>query len=151
MNKKGFTLVELLVSFILVTIVIVFFTKTIIVSVQKENKLLTMQEYTAFEATFLKSVEKETDSMGNKTVSESGNNITISGTDTSSKTLSLITTGEKAISFNNIIYPLPNSTDFRLVNGKYYYVYRVNANKIIINIYVKHENTNKTISIILNN
>lgn len=154
MNKKGFTLVELLVSFILVTIVMVFFTKTIIVGVQKENKLLSMQEYTAFEATFLKAVGNEVDLLKNKTVSESGNTLTINGTSgnsTVSKNLSFVTSDEKSISFNNTLYPLPNNTDFVSNNGKYYNVYRVSTNKIIINIFLKHDNTNKTISIIMNN
>lgn len=155
MNKKGFTLVELIVSFILVTIVMVFFTKTIIVGVQKENKLLSMQEYTAFEATFLKAIGNEVDPLKNKTVNESGNTLTISGSDVSgasvNKTLSLITSEEKSISLNNTVYPLPSNTDFRLVGGKPYKVFTVNANKIIINIFLKHDNSDKTISIILNN
>ena len=55
-NNKGFTIVELIVSFSLVMIVMIYLLKTILVVGNKENELLTLQEYTVVEANLLKDI-----------------------------------------------------------------------------------------------
>ena len=55
-NNKGFTIVELIISFSLVMIVLIYLLRTIIVIGNKESELLTLQEYTVVEANLLKDI-----------------------------------------------------------------------------------------------
>ncbi|HOO67903.1 MAG TPA: prepilin-type N-terminal cleavage/methylation domain-containing protein [Bacilli bacterium] len=58
-NKKGFTLVELLVSFTLITIVAISLFKTVLVIQQKEEKSISYNKYLAFVSTFNSAIETD--------------------------------------------------------------------------------------------
>ncbi len=58
-NRRGFTLVELLVCFTLITILSISLFKTVLVLQQKQKKDLVYNQYIAFVATFNNSLEKD--------------------------------------------------------------------------------------------
>ena len=151
-NNKGFTLVEALVSFVLIIIVMIYLLRTIIVISNKNTELLAYQNFSVVETSLLKSMYKDIDKVYDvdtfQGLTRSGNVITFR--DINNKQL-ILNTETNAIEYNKTIYKLPENVKFR--SGKTYNISIVRQPHImyIIEIYVKVYNRDDTIQIIYQN
>lgn len=105
-KSKGFTIVELVVSFSLMMVVIIYLLRTIIVISNKENELLTLQEYTIVETNLLKHIYtdiNESESPSEISIVEDNNKILIDGVGNYIE----FDTENNYIIYGNIIYELP--------------------------------------------
>lgn len=154
-NKRGFTLVEVLVSFILIMIVMVYLLRTIISISTKNNELVTLQEYTTYESTLLDNVYKDVDKIftsnefSGLTSDESTKTITFIDID---KKL-IIKDSENSIIYDNVVYALPENISFRQHNGKIYDVIEGEEQHdyYIVRIYVTVYDIDDNIDIIYQN
>ncbi|MBO6145400.1 MAG: prepilin-type N-terminal cleavage/methylation domain-containing protein [Bacilli bacterium] len=111
-NNKGYTLVELLVSFSLIMIVMIYLIRTIVVLSDKNNELLKLQEYSVYENILLNKVYKDIDTLydrDNLRAVDNTGSVTFSEL---SKTMEFDTTN-KTISYGGIMYALPDYVEFR--------------------------------------
>ena len=143
-NKKGFTIVELIVSFVLVMIVIIYLLKTIVVAVNKNNDLLTIQDLSVYEKNFLSELYKDIDSVYYSDtydgMTANGNTITLEDVD---KNLVFDENNNK-ITYADKIYQLPSSISFRKVNNKVYNLTEKGNNPYqVLTIYLKVDSTNE--------
>lgn len=109
-NKKGYTLVEVVVSFSLIMIVMIYLLKTIIVVSEKNTELLSMQEFTVYESSLLDKVYNDIDNLiaDNVSITQNSDSIVFNDID---KILEFNKT-DKTIIYNNVIYKLPDSMEF---------------------------------------
>ena len=60
-NKKGFTIVEVLISFFLIVVVMIYLLRTIIAIGNKNSELMTYQEFSVYENNLLDTIYKDID------------------------------------------------------------------------------------------
>lgn len=145
-NNKGFTLVEVVVSFSLIMIVMVYLIKTVVVVSSEETDLVTEQQYSVYQSTLLEKIYSDISVAADITVSSNGNTITITSKEwvPNNKTISL---DNNSITYDNTIYELPDNCEFK--STKYSIVQQ--ENYYIIKINIKVNDKDKTMKIIIQN
>ena len=145
-NNKGFTLVEVVVSFSLIMIVMVYLIKTIVVVSSEETDLVTEQQYSVYQSTLLEKIYSDISVAAYITVSSNGNTITITSKEwvPNNKTISF---DNNSITYDNTIYELPDNCEFK--STKYSIVQQ--ENYYIIKINIKVNDKNKIMKIIIQN
>lgn len=147
MNNKGYTLVEVIVSFSLIMIVMVYLLKTIVVISDKNNQLIIDQEYLVYENTLVDKIYKDFDSLNNsQTVSISTQENSIQFNDIN-KTLQFT---DNAIIYDKTIYELPDKVTFS-ENKFDLDVIETNKKCYIITINLNVNKNNKEIKIVYQN
>ena len=145
-NNKGFTLVEVVVSFSLIMIVMVYLIKTVVVVSSEETDLVTEQQYSVYQSTLLEKIYSDISVAADITVSSNGNTITITSKEwvPNNKTISF---DNYSITYDNTIYELPDNCEFK--STKYSIVQQ--ENYYIIKINIKVNDKNKIMKIIIQN
>ena len=145
-NNKGFTLVEVVVSFSLIMIVMVYLIKTIVVVSSEETDLVTEQQYSVYQSTLLEKIYSDISVAADMTVSSNGNTITITSKEwvPNNKTISF---DNNSITYDNTIYELPDNCEFK--STKYSIVQQ--ENYYIIKINIKVNDKDKIMKIIIQN
>lgn len=145
-NNKGFTLVEVVVSFSLIMIVMVYLIKTVVVVSSEETDLVTEQQYSVYQSTLLEKIYSDISVAADMTVSSNGNTITITSKEwvPNNKTISF---DNNSITYDNTIYELPDNCEFK--STKYSIVQQ--ENYYIIKINIKVNDKNKIMKIIIQN
>ncbi len=145
-NNKGFTLVEVVVSFSLIMIVMVYLIKTIVVVSSEETDLVTEQQYSVYQSTLLEKIYSDISVAADMTVSSNGNTITITSKEwvPNNKTISF---DNNSITYDNTIYELPDNCEFK--STKYSIVKQ--ENYYIIKINIKVNDKDKIMKIIIQN
>ena len=69
-KEKGFTLVEVIVSFSLMSVVMIYLLKTIAVISTEQTNILTLENYSVYESTVLKKIYKDINNAYNIEVKE---------------------------------------------------------------------------------
>ena len=129
-NNKGFTLVEVVVSFSLIMIVMVYLIKTVVVVSSEETDLVIEQQYSVYQSTLLEKIYSDISVAADMTVSSNGNTITITSKEwvPNNKTISL---DNNSITYDNTIYELPDNCEFKstkysIVQQENYYIIKIN-------------------------
>lgn len=129
-NNKGFTLVEVVVSFSLIMIVMVYLIKTVVVVSSEETDLVTEQQYSVYQSTLLEKIYSDISVAADITVSSNGNTITITSKEwvPNNKTISF---DNNSITYDNTIYELPDNCEFKstkysIVKQENYYIIKIN-------------------------
>lgn len=145
-NNKGFTLVEVVVSFSLIMIVMVYLIKTVVVVSSEETDLVIEQQYSVYQSTLLEKIYSDISVAADITVSSNGNTITITSKEwvPNNKTISF---DNNSITYDNTIYELPDNCEFK--STKYSIVKQ--ENYYIIKINIKVNDKDKTMKIIIQN
>ena len=145
-NNKGFTLVEVVVSFSLIMVVMVYLIKTVVVVSSEETDLVTEQQYSVYQSTLLEKIYSDISVAADITVSSNGNTITITSKEwvPNNKTISF---DNNSITYDNTIYELPDNCEFK--STKYSIVQQ--ENYYIIKINLKVNDKDKTMKIIIQN
>lgn len=145
-NNKGFTLVEVVVSFSLIMVVMVYLIKTVVVVSSEETDLVIEQQYSVYQSTLLEKIYSDISVAANMTVSSNGNTITITSKEwvPNNKTISL---DNNSITYDNTIYELPDNCEFK--STKYSIVQQ--ENYYIIKINIKVNDKDKIMKIIIQN
>lgn len=145
-NNKGFTLVEVVVSFSLIMVVMVYLIKTVVVVSSEETDLVIEQQYSVYQSTLLEKIYSDISVAADMTVSSNGNTITITSKEwvPNNKTISL---DNNSITYDNTIYELPDNCEFK--STKYSIVQQ--ENYYIIKINIKVNDKDKTMKIIIQN
>ena len=145
-NNKGFTLVEVVVSFSLIMIVMVYLIKTVVVVSSEETDLVTEQQYSVYQSTLLEKIYSDISVAADMTVSSNGNTITITSKEwvPNNKTISF---DNNSITYDNTIYELPDNCEFK--STKYSIVKQ--ENYYIIKINIKVNDKDKIMKIIIQN
>lgn len=116
-KEKGFTIVELLVSFTLLTVVLIYLIKATTNMMTKENEILALQEYNVFESTLLNNIYNDTDGLTDLTLEDDNNgglNIRVGNSETIYKNIYFVNSEtEKGIYYDNILYELPENIKFK--------------------------------------
>lgn len=145
-NNKGFTLVEVVVSFSLIMVVMVYLIKTVVVVSSEETDLVTEQQYSVYQSTLLEKIYSDISVAADITVSSNGNTITITSKKwvPNNKTISF---DNNSITYDNTIYELPDNCEFK--STKYSIVQQ--ENYYIIKINIKVNDKDKIMKIIIQN
>lgn len=145
-NNKGFTLVEVVVSFSLIMIVMVYLIKTVVVVSSEETDLVIEQQYSVYQSTLLEKIYSDISVAADITVSSNGNTITITSKEwvPNNKTISF---DNNSITYDNTIYELPDNCEFKSI--KYSIVQQ--ENYYIIKINIKVNDKDKIMKIIIQN
>lgn len=145
-NNKGFTLVEVVVSFSLIMIVMVYLIKTVVVVSSEETDLVVEQQYSVYQSTLLEKIYSDISVAADMTVSSNGNTITITSKEwvPNNKTISF---DNNSITYDNTIYELPDNCEFK--STKYSIVQQ--ENYYIIKINIKVNDKDKIMKIIIQN
>lgn len=145
-NNKGFTLVEVVVSFSLIMIVMVYLIKTVVVVSSEETDLVIEQQYSVYQSTLLEKIYSDISVAADMTVSSNGNTITITSKEwvPNNKTISF---DNNSITYDNTIYELPDNCEFK--STKYSIVQQ--ENYYIIKINLKVNDKDKIMKIIIQN
>ena len=145
-NNKGFTLVEVVVSFSLIMVVMVYLIKTVVVVSSEETDLVIEQQYSVYQSTLLEKIYSDISVAAKMTVSSNGNTITITSKEwvPNNKTISL---DNNSITYDNTIYELPDNCEFK--STKYSIVQQ--ENYYIIKINIKVNDKDKIMKIIIQN
>jgi len=145
-NNKGFTLVEVVVSFSLIMVVMVYLIKTVVVVSSEETDLVIEQQYSVYQSTLLEKIYSDISVAADMTVSSNGNTITITSKEwvPNNKTISL---DNNSITYDNTIYELPDNCEFK--STKYSIVQQ--ENYYIIKINIKVNDKDKIMKIIIQN
>lgn len=145
-NNKGFTLVEVVVSFSLIMVVMVYLIKTVVVVSSEETDLVIEQQYSVYQSTLLEKIYSDISVAADMTVSSNGNTITITSKEwvPNNKTISL---DNNSITYDNTIYELPDNCEFK--SSKYSIVQQ--ENYYIIKINIKVNDKDKIMKIIIQN
>ena len=129
-KEKGFTLVEVIVSFSLMSVVMIYLLKTIAVISTEQTNILTLENYSVYESTVLKKIYKDINDAYNIDVKEENNNIVFTSNDFTSqnKTLKI---NDNGITYDNTVYDLPEGTKFdsnkySLIKKDNYYILKFN-------------------------
>ena len=131
-NNKGFTLVEVVVSFSLIMIVMVYLIKTVVVVSSEETDLVIEQQYSVYQSTLLEKIYSDISVAADITVSSNGNTITITSKEwvPNNKTISF---DNNSITYDNTIYELPDNCEFKSTRysivsdeDKSYYIIKIN-------------------------
>ena len=145
-NNKGFTLVEVVVSFSLIMVVMVYLIKTVVVVSSEETDLVIEQQYSVYQSTLLEKIYSDISVAADMTVSSNGNTITITSKEwvPNNKTISL---DNNSITYDNTIYELPDNCEFK--STKYSIVQQ--ENYYIIKINIKVNDKDKIMKLIIQN
>lgn len=145
-NNKGFTLVEVVVSFSLIMVVMVYLIKTVVVVSSEETDLVIEQQYSVYQSTLLEKIYSDISVAADITASSNGNTITITSKEwvPNNKTISL---DNNSITYDNTIYELPDNCEFK--STKYSIVQQ--ENYYIIKINIKVNDKDKIMKIIIQN
>ncbi len=145
-NNKGFTLVEVVVSFSLIMVVMVYLIKTVVVVSSEETDLVIEQQYSVYQSTLLEKIYSDISVAADMTVSSNGNTITITSKEwvPNNKTISF---DNNSITYDNTIYELPDNCEFK--STKYSIVQQ--ENYYIIKINIKVNDKDKIMKIIIQN
>ena len=145
-NNKGFTLVEVVVSFSLIMVVMVYLIKTVVVVSSEETDLVTEQQYSVYQSTLLEKIYSDISVAADITVSSNGNTITITSKEwvPNNKTISF---DNNSITYDNTIYELPDNCEFKSTN----YSIVQQENYYIIKINIKVNDKDKIMKIIIQN
>ena len=145
-NNKGFTLVEVVVSFSLIMVVMVYLIKTVVVVSSEETDLVIEQQYSVYQSTLLEKIYSDISVAAYMTVSSNGNTITITSKEwvPNNKTISF---DNNSITYDNTIYELPDNCEFK--STKYSIVQQ--ENYYIIKINIKVNDKDKIMKIIIQN
>ena len=155
-NKKGYTLVEVIISFTLILVVMIYLLRTIVVLTQKNTDLLTYEEFSVYENNLLNDIYDdielayEADKLVEKAVVINNNEITFK--DINKKLL--IDENNESIIYNDTIYQLPENVKFRKEDNKICKVEGVlqsTHDYYIITIYVKVNKNDENIKIVYQN
>ena len=129
-KEKGFTLVEVIVSFSLMSVVMIYLLKTIAVISTEQTNILTLENYSVYESTVLKKIYKDINNAYNNDVKEENNNIVFTSNDFTSqnKTLKI---NDNGITYDNTVYDLPEGTKcdsnkYSLIKKDNYYILKLN-------------------------
>lgn len=129
-KEKGFTLVEVIVSFSLMSVVMIYLLKTIAVISTEQTNILTLENYSVYESTVLKKIYKDINNAYNIDVKEENNNIVFTSNDFTSqnKTLKI---NDNGITYDNTVYDLTEGTKFdsnkySLIKKDNYYILKLN-------------------------
>lgn len=129
-NNKGFTLVEVVVSFSLIMVVMVYLIKTVVVVSSEETDLVIEQQYSVYQSTLLEKIYSDISVAADMTVSSNGNTITITSKEwvPNDKT---IVFDNNSIVYDNTIYELPDNCEFKstrysIVQQENYYIIKIN-------------------------
>lgn len=147
-NNKGFTLVEVVVSFSLIMIVMVYLIKTVVVVSSEETDLVVEQQYSVYQSTLLEKIYSDISVAADMTVSSNGNTITITSKEwvPNNKTISF---DNNSITYDNTIYELPDNCEFK--STRYSIVSDEDKSYYIIKINLKVNDKDKTMKIIIQN
>lgn len=147
-NNKGFTLVEVVVSFSLIMVVMVYLIKTVVVVSSEETDLVIEQQYSVYQSTLLEKIYSDISVAADMTVSSNGNTITITSKEwvPNNKTISF---DNNSITYDNTIYELPDNCEFK--STKYSIVSDEDKSYYIIKINLKVNDKDKTMKIIIQN
>ncbi len=147
-NNKGFTLVEVVVSFSLIMIVMVYLIKTVVVVSSEETDLVIEQQYSVYQSTLLEKIYSDISVAADMTVSSNGNTITITSKEwvPNNKTISF---DNNSITYDNTIYELPDNCEFK--STKYSIVSDEDKSYYIIKINIKVNDKDKIMKIIIQN
>ncbi len=147
-NNKGFTLVEVVVSFSLIMIVMVYLIKTVVVVSSEETDLVIEQQYSVYQSTLLEKIYSDISVAADMTVSSNGNTITITSKEwvPNNKTISF---DNNSITYDNTIYELPDNCEFK--STRYSIVSDEDKSYYIIKINLKVNDKDKTMKIIIQN
>lgn len=154
-NKKGYTIIEVIVSFVLIMVVMIYLLRTIVVLTNKNNDLLAYEEYSVYENKLLKDIYQDVDMAYDlEELQENaviGNNNTITFKDIN-KTMEIKETENKIV-YDGKIYELPENVKFRKNNNKLYDIKEVNAlhKAYILTIYIKVNKNEDEIKIVYQN
>ena len=154
-NKKGYTLVEVIVSFVLIMIVMIYLLRTIVVLINKNNDLLAYQEYSVYESSLLKNVYKDVDvaydmdEIQSNAVVGNGNVISLKDIN---KQITIDEANRKII-YDNTVYELPDNVNFRKEDDKLYKIDELNTiHKVyVITIYLKVNRNDEDLKIVYQN
>ena len=168
-NRKGFTLVEIIVSVILIMIVLFYLLRSIINISGKNTDLTTRQEYSVYENNLLTNFYKDTDKMSDNieigTINENLEEGAKSGIyaieyvdikdDNNQPIKLIINTKNNSIEYHNVIYKLPKDIIFLIKDGKPYSIDTIKRQKDdadkygmkVTNIYVKIHDTEEVIKL----
>ena len=142
-NNKGYTLVEVIVSFSLIMIVMIYLLKTIIILSDKNNELLLNQEFLVYESSLLDKIYSDIDSAelsDNVSITNNNNEVTFNDIDKTIK----FDAENSSIIYNNIIYKLPDTVQF---DNNMYEISNF-SNGYILKINLIKQEKNKTINIV---
>ena len=147
-NNKGFTLVEVVVSFSLIMIVMVYLIKTVVVVSSEETDLVIEQQYSVYQSTLLEKIYSDISVAADMTVSSNGNTITITSKEwvPNNKTISF---DNNSITYDNTIYELPDNCEFK--STRYSIVSDEDKSYYIIKINIKVNDKDKIMKIIIQN
>ena len=147
-NNKGFTLVEVVVSFSLIMIVMVYLIKTVVVVSSEETDLVIEQQYSVYQSTLLEKIYSDISVAADITVSSNGNTITITSKEwvPNNKTISF---DNNSITYDNTIYELPDNCEFK--STRYSIVSDEDKSYYIIKINIKVNDKDKIMKIIIQN
>ena len=147
-NNKGFTLVEVVVSFSLIMVVMVYLIKTVVVVSSEETDLVIEQQYSVYQSTLLEKIYSDISVAADMTVSSNGNTITITSKEwvPNNKT---IVFDNNSIVYDNTIYELPDNCEFK--STRYSIVSDEDKSYYIIKINLKVNDKDKTMKIIIQN
>lgn len=145
-NNKGFTLVEVVVSFSLIMIVMVYLIKTVVVVSSEETDLVIEQQYSVYQSTLLEKIYSDISVAADMTVSSNGNSITITSKEWVPND-KIISFDNNSIIYDNTIYELPDNCEFK--STKYSIVQQ--ENYYIIKINIKVNDKDKIMKIIIQN
>ena len=155
-NKKGFTLVELLVSFVLLMIVVMYLLRTVIVLGNKNNNLVTLQQFSVFENNLLEKVYTDIDEVTDQATFAGLeiNNDTIRFIDTNKELKFDTSQNNQSVIYDDTRYPLPDNTVFRM--GPENKIYKVEEETglhkyYVITIYLKVDDVDKDMKIVYQN
>lgn len=147
-NNKGFTLVEVVVSFSLIMVVMVYLIKTVIVISDEETDLVIEQQYSVYQSTLLEKIYSDISVAADMTVSSNGNTITITSKEWVPND-KIISFDNNSIVYDNTIYELPDNCEFK--STRYSIVSDEDKSYYIIKINLKVNDKDKIMKIIIQN
>ena len=129
-KEKGFTLVEVIVSFSLMSVVMIYLLKTIAVISTEQTNILTFENYSVYESTVLKKIYKDINNAYNIDVNKENDNIVFTSNDFTSQN-KILKINDNGITYDNIVYDLPDGTKFdntkyNLIQKDNYYILKLN-------------------------
>lgn len=144
-KNKGFTLVEVIISFSLIMVVMIYLIKTVMVANSEETDLITEQQFAVYQSMLLEKIYGDIGSAVAISVSTDENKITILSSESSLEKILII--DDNSIIYDNTIYELPDNCEFN--NEKYSLV--SDENYYILKINIKVNGKNKIMKIIIQN
>ena len=145
-DNKGFTLIEVVVSFAILSVVLVYLFKVISVMDTRQTELLREQNYNIYISTVLKKIYSDINKANNISLRNEENTIIFTSDDFTSQNKELVIKDD-ALVYDNVIYEYPEGLRLKdikygITNAENYYV---------VKIYFNYNNINKEMKIIVIN